>query len=85
MAQWEENEKVTVTYADGVFGDVFVNQDHEVLSGSKAPAYNGIPTREGYTFAGWLNYATNQVEDPTEVTITAETTYVAQWKENAAK
>ena len=48
------SEKYTITYTDGVDGEeVFPDQTYTVESGKPTPAFNGTPTRDGYTFAGW--------------------------------
>ena len=67
----------TVTYTDGVDDvEVFADQITENLElGAATPPFNGTPTREGYTFAGW---------NPTVAeTVTGNATYVAQWTRNA--
>ena len=84
VAQWkddknnngipDENEdKYTVTYTDGVDGEVvFADQVYDnLLSGTTTPAFNGTPTREGYVFAGWKPAVAKKV--------TANATYTAQW------
>lgn len=65
----------TVTYTDGVdHEEVFKNQVYKVAKGSATPAFDGNPTRSGYTFMGW---------SPTVAeTVTADVTYIAQWKRN---
>ncbi len=41
------------------------------------------PTREGYTFKGYLDEATNAIYQPGDVyTVTQNTVFVAQWEEN---
>lgn len=67
----------TVTYTDGVEGvEVFADQVYSGLaSGTDTPAFNGTPTREGYTFAGW--------NPEVAETVTKTITYVAQWKRNS--
>ena len=62
----------TVTYTDGVDGEeIFADQTYNVESGKPTPAFNGTPSREGYTFAGW---------DPAIAeTVTESVTYTAQW------
>ena len=66
-------EEYTVTYTDGVDGEeVFADQVYSDLrKDSTTPAFNGTPTRTGYTFAGW---------DPEVAeTVTANATYTAKW------
>ena len=77
-AQWQKN-KYTVTYTDGVDGsEIFPDQKTEkLLSGDKTPAFQGTPTRTGYTFDGW----NPEVAD----TVTANATYTAKWKANTYK
>ena len=63
----------TVTYTDGVENEeVFADQVYSDLrKDSATPAFNGTPTRTGYTFAGW---------DPEVAeTVTANATYTAKW------
>ena len=66
-------EVYTVTYTDGVENEeVFADQVYSDLrKDSTTPAFNGTPTRTGYTFAGW---------DPEVAeTVTANATYTAKW------
>ena len=66
-------EEYTVTYTDGVENEeVFADQVYSDLrKDSTTPAFNGTPTRTGYTFAGW---------DPEVAeTVTANATYTAKW------
>ncbi|MCI8537282.1 MAG: doubled motif LPXTG anchor domain-containing protein [Oscillospiraceae bacterium] len=65
----------TVTYTDGVDGvELFADQVYSnLLSGAATPAFNGTPTRAGYTFAGW----SPEVAE----TVTGIVTYTAQWTE----
>ena len=61
----------TVTYSDGINGEVFADQSYTVRLGKATPAFNGTPEREGYVFKGWA---------PTVAeTVTGNVTYVAQW------
>lgn len=70
-AQWTQN-KYTVTYTDGVGGQAFPTQSTDnLVYGNETPAFNGTPTREGYTFAGWSPDVTSAVTD--------NATYTAQW------
>ena len=71
-------EKYTVTYTDGVEGEVvFADQVTENLYYNQdTPAFNGTPTRTGYTFAGW--------EPEVAETVTANATYTAKWEAKKA-
>ena len=66
-------EEYTVTYTDGVDGEeVFADQVYSDLrKDSTTLAFNGTPTRTGYTFAGW--------EPEVAATVTQTVTYVAMW------
>ena len=66
-------EVYTVTYTDGVENEeVFADQVYSDLrKDSTTPAFNGTPTRTGYTFAGW--------EPEVAETVTQTVTYVAKW------
>ena len=66
-------EEYTVTYTDGVENEeVFADQVYSDLrKHSTTPAFNGTPTRTGYTFAGW--------EPEVAETVTANATYTAKW------
>ena len=66
-------EVYTVTYTDGVENEeVFADQVYSDLrKDSTTPAFNGTPTRTGYTFAGW--------EPVVAETVTQTMIYVAQW------
>ncbi len=63
-----------VTYTDGVGGAAFANQVQRVKRGDPTPAFNGTPSRSGYTFTGWTPAVTD--------TVTDNVTYTAQWKNN---
>ena len=69
-----EKERYTVTYTDGVDGEVvFADQVYDnLLSGTDTPDFVGTPEREGYVFAGW-NPAVAE-------TVTGSVTYTATWK-----
>ena len=72
-------EEYTVTYTDGVENEeVFADQVYSDLrKDSATPAFNGTPTRTGYTFAGW---------DPEAAeTVTQTVTYVAKWEKKTYK
>ena len=74
----DEEDKYTVTYTDGVKGKAFADQVYDnLLSGTDTPAFNGKPTRKGYTFVSW----TPKVTD----TVTKAVTYTATWKANSGK
>ena len=79
-AQWEKltpAETFTVTYTDGVDNEeIFKDQTYTVESGKATPAFNGTPTRKGYTFAGW--------NPAVAATVTSNATYEATWKSDSA-
>ena len=79
-AQWEKltpAETFTVTYTDGVDNEeIFKDQNYAVESGKAMPAFNGTPTRKGYTFAGW--------KPAVAATVTSNATYEATWKSDSA-
>lgn len=79
-AQWEKPtpaETFTVTYTDGVDNEeIFKDQTYTVESGKATPAFNGTPTRKGYTFAGW--------KPAVAATVTSNATYEATWKSDSA-
>lgn len=71
------SEKYTVTYTDGVDNEeIFKDQTYTVESGKATPAFNGTPTRKGYTFAGW--------KPAVAATVTSNATYEATWKSDSA-
>ena len=70
-----EETKYTVTYKDGVDGEVFADQVYgNLLSGVATPAFEGTPTRKGYVFKGW--------NPEVAATVTGNATYVARWAED---
>lgn len=71
-------EVYTVTYTDGVENEeVFADQVYSDLrKDSTTPAFNGTPSRTGYTFAGW--------EPEVAATVTQTVTYVAKWEAKKA-
>ena len=71
-------EVYNVTYTDGVENEeVFADQVYSDLrKDSTTPAFNGTPTRTGYTFAGW--------EPEVAATVTQTVTYVAKWEAKKA-
>ena len=65
-------QKYTVTYTDGVDGEViFADQVSYKKPSEKTPAFRGPPARTGYKFIGW--------EPAVSGTVTANATYTAQW------
>ena len=78
QARVHVTEEYTVTYTDGVDGEeVFADQVYSDLrKDSTTPAFNGTPTRTGYTFAGW--------EPEVAATVTQTVTYVAKWEAKKA-
>lgn len=67
--------RYTVTYTDGVDGKAFENQVHsDLVVGTPTPKFDGIPTRAGYTFAGW--------SPAVEERVTNNITYNATWVKN---
>ena len=68
-----ETPKYTVTYTDGVGGEVFKDQVTSGLQkGVKTPNFDGgTPTRKGYNFTNWLPAVAE--------TVTDNATYTAQW------
>ena len=70
-------EKYAVTYTDGVDGEeIFKDQVYTVEFGKATPAFNGTPSRDGYTFAGW--------KPAVAATVTGNATYEATWKSDSA-
>ena len=68
----EPDAKCDVTYTDGVEGEeIFADQSYSVEAGTATPAFEGTPTRQGYTFGGWS-------PDVAE-TVTGDVTYTAIW------
>ena len=74
VAQWKANS-YTVTYEDGVNGTAFAEQVKTADYGAATPAFEGEPTRTGYTFAGW--------NPEVAKTVTDSVTYTAQWTINS--
>ncbi len=56
--------------------EIFKDQTYTVESGKATPAFNGTPTRKGYTFAGW--------KPAVAATVTSNATYEATWKSDSA-
>ena len=64
-----------ITYTDGVEDAViFEDQTYSVAPQTKTPAFEGTPTREGYTFVGWAPAVAE--------TAMNNAVYTAQWKAN---
>lgn len=62
----------TVTYTDGVNGTAFTDQvTTDLKKGAMTPAFDGTPSRSGYTFEGWTPAVADIVTD--------NATYTAQW------
>lgn len=72
-AKWVK--QYNVTYKDGVNGEVFADQTTTVDDGTKTPSFDGTPTRDGYTFAGW----DKEISD----TVTSDVVYTAKWAKNS--
>ena len=70
--------KVTVEYGNGMPDDVTYFVRDASNNNFKLPS---APTRTGYTFGGWSNGSTTHQPEAT-VTITADTTFTAQWTAN---
>lgn len=68
----EDMDTYSVTYTDGVNGEIFEDVHHDVVVGALRPDFGILPEREGYDFVGW---------DPElEDTVTHDLVYTAQWK-----
>lgn len=68
-------DQYTVTYTDGVAdATVFADQTYTVDAGGDTPGFEGTPSREGYTFAGW--------SPAVSPTVTGDVTYTALWTED---
>ena len=76
-AVWEKIPTYTVTYTDGVDGEViFADQTtSDLKAGDPTPAFSGTPSREGYTFKGWSPDLATTVE--------GNATYTAVWEKNS--
>lgn len=70
-AVWEKNT-YTVTYTDGVNGEVFPNKTYPAKYEDATPAFEGTLTRKGFVFDGW--------NPEVAETVTEDVTYTAQWK-----
>ena len=90
-AQWEQlppAETYTVTYTDGVDDEeIFEDQTYTVESGEATPDFDGTPTREGYTFAGWEPAVAEYVTDDAiyEATWTSDPTTPSKDKSKTDK
>lgn len=78
LSRTDAPETYTVIYTDGVEGEeVFANQKYEgLLSGADTPAFQGTPSRAGYTFMGW--------SPAVAATVTGNAIYTATWKKNTS-
>ncbi len=91
-ATWQKNEEkptpttYTVIYTDGVKGEiVFPDQGYEGLKvEDKTPAFEGTPSRDGYTFMGW-SPAVNPVVSADDANENNEIIYTATWQKNEEK
>lgn len=61
----------TVTYQDGLEGEVFPKESHLCTGGDDTPKFSGTPERKNYTFQGWLPEVSEKV--------TGDAVYTAQW------
>ena len=67
--------RYTVTYTDGVDGEVFKDKViPDLVVGTPTPEFGGTPTRAGYTFTGW--------SPAVEEKVTRDITYNATWVMN---
>ena len=67
--------RYTVTYTDGVDGEVFKDKViPDLVVGTPTPEFGGTPTRAGYTFTGW--------SPAVEEKVTNSITYNATWVMN---
>ena len=72
-----EPDTYTVTYTDGANGSAFDDQVYENLHlNAETPAFNGTPTRSGYTFNGW--------NPDVAKTVTGNAIYKATWTKNSS-
>ncbi len=68
----DDTPKYLIVYNDGVEGEeIFADQIHMAPVGAATPAYAGEPTRDGYTFLGWMPEIAE--------TVTGQATYTAAW------
>ena len=66
----------SIIYTDGVENEeVFADQKYEAELGQKTPAFEGMPTRDGYTFKGWSPSVAE--------TVTENVQYTAVWEKKA--
>ena len=71
-------ETYTVTYTDGSSSEkYFPDQVYTVNAGDLVPAFEGIPTREGFVFASWNNKYLNG--EQTKEVVTTNRTFNARW------
>ena len=67
----------TVTFTDGVDGEVFDSETIYVTS-SIVPSFSGSLSRVGYVFKGWSTDGTTVID---LTTVSSDTTYIAVWEE----
>ena len=80
---------VKVTYTDGVDDEVvFDDQVYDRIPGTATPAFNGTPTRKGFTFNGWQSSINGQVysaDELADMTVPkGGVTYTATWTKNTS-
>ncbi len=83
------DQTVTVTYTDGVDDEVvFADQVYDRIPGTATPAFNGTPTRNGFTFNGWQSSIDGQVYSADELANMTvpnkDVTYTATWTKNTS-
>lgn len=72
------SETAQILYKNKVYSAVLCVLDKPLHSGAvnKLP----VPTKEGYTFEGWLDPEDNLVTEDTIYTFTSDVVYTASWK-----
>ena len=71
-----------VSYIDGVGGAAFESQNYEADYGTVPHAFEGTPTRKGWTFDRWYCSQENRYYTDAEIatmTVTGPLTFIAQW------
>jgi uncharacterized repeat protein (TIGR02543 family) len=78
-AQWKVNSyKVTFNPNGGTVSPTSLTQTYSTAIGTLP-----VPTRTGYTFAGWYTATSGGTKIATTTKVTANITYYAQWKVNS--